>query len=133
MILDEGLSEFVIRAGWVPQEHLPDYFAAADVALYPMDDTLVNRTKCAVKLIDLLAAGIPVVADAVGQNTEYVLHNETGLLVPSGNAQAMAKATLYLLHDRALRQRISSAAMAHIRARYVWEVLTDSLLAAYRT
>jgi len=34
-----------------------------------------------VKLIDLLSAGVPVVADAVGQNSEYIRHNETGLLV----------------------------------------------------
>ena len=82
LVSKHQLGEQVIRAGWVPQERLPAYFAAADLALYPMDDTLVNRTKCAVKLLDLLLAGIPVVADAVGQNTEYILHNETGLLVP---------------------------------------------------
>jgi len=31
------------------------------VALYPFDDNLINRTKCPVKLTDLLYAGIPVV------------------------------------------------------------------------
>ena len=33
------------RAGWVPERDLPDYFAAADVALYPFDDNLINRTQ----------------------------------------------------------------------------------------
>ncbi len=132
LVSEHGLGEQIVRAGWVPQEHLPDYFAAADIALYPMDDTLVNRTKCAVKLLDLLIAGVPVVADAVGQNAEYVLHNETGLLVPSGDAQAMAEAALCLLHDDALCQRLSSAAMAHIDSRYTWSVLVNDLIAAYQ-
>ena len=46
----------------VPVETL----AAADIAINPYRDTLVNRAKCAAKLRDLLAAGVPVVAEAVG-------------------------------------------------------------------
>ncbi len=58
-----GLSEAVIDAGWVELAALPATLAAADVGLYLMDDTLLNRAKCPVKLADMLAAGVPVVAN----------------------------------------------------------------------
>ena len=47
-------------AGWVSSQDLPGYFAAADVAIYPLDDTLLNRAKCPVKLTDLLLAGLGI-------------------------------------------------------------------------
>lgn len=132
LVAETGLGARVVRAGWVPLERLPDYFAAADVALYPLDDTLVNRAKCAVKLVDLLAAGVAVVADAVGQNREYIQHNETGLLVPGGDAAAMAAATIRFLKDRPWRQRLASTAADHTFEYYAWRVLATDLVAAYK-
>ena len=77
-----GLGPAVRMLGWLPVDQLPDVFAAADVALYPLDDTLLNRTKCVMKLVDLLLAGMPVIADAVGQATEYIEDGRTGRSSP---------------------------------------------------
>ena len=132
LAVESGLADHIVRAGWVSKESLPDYFAAADVAIYPFDDTLVNRAKCPAKLVDLLAAGLPVVADAVGQNREYIRHGETGLLVPSGDAAAMASATLRLLRDESWRQALGSAAREHILQHFNWRVLATDLVAAYQ-
>ena len=131
LVAEAELGEKVLRAGWLPQEHLCDYFAAADVAIYPFDDTLVNRTKCAVKLVDLLAAGVAVVADAVGQNAEYIVHNETGLLVPSGDVEAMATAVVRLLANAELRRSLGAGAAQRIAERFNWGVLAAVALRAY--
>jgi glycosyltransferase involved in cell wall biosynthesis len=117
--------------GWVPSEALPAYFAQADVAIYPFDDTLVNRAKCAAKLRDLLAAGVPVVAEAVGQNREYVRHDETGLLVESGDVEAFASAVVRLLEDAPLRERLGQAAIHDVRERFGWERLVKAVERAY--
>jgi glycosyltransferase involved in cell wall biosynthesis len=131
LVGEAGLTARVVRAGWVSQQELLAHFAAADVAIYPFDDTLVNRCKCAVKLIDLLAAGMPVVADAVGQNAEYIAHNETGVLVPSGNTKAMAAAALRLLREEPKRRVLGDAAAARMAACYAWAGLADRALSAY--
>ena len=47
----------LVYTGLGTPESLPAYFAQADLALYPFDDTLVNRTKCPVKLLDLIGCG----------------------------------------------------------------------------
>jgi len=127
-----GLGKAVEYTGWVESETLPAYFARADVAVYPFDDTLINRTKCAVKLRDLMAAGVPVVAEAVGQNAIMVVHGESGWLVAPGDAQAMAQAVLGVLDDPALRARLGDGARRHILEHLTWERLSEQVEKAYR-
>lgn len=107
-------------SGWIaPQDQL-ELFSQCDVALYPFDDTLLNRTKCPIKLLDILAAGLPVVADAVGQIKEDVQHGKTGLLVPAGDEPAFVEAVLSLLADIPRCRSMGERAAADMRARFGW-------------
>jgi len=126
-----GWGDRVEYLGWLEPAELPIVFARADVAIYPFDDTLLNRTKCAVKLIDLLAAGVPVVADAVGQNVEYIRHNETGILVPAGDVEAMARAVVELLNERRRARILGAAAAKDVRERFGWDRLVEIVERAY--
>jgi glycosyltransferase involved in cell wall biosynthesis len=121
----------ITYAGWVVPGELPSYFTRATVAIYPFDDTLVNRTKCAVKLTDLLAAGVPVVAEAVGQNREYIRNGETGLLVEPGNVTAFAAAVVEVLRDSDLQDRLGQGAARDVGARFAWERLVEVVERAY--
>jgi len=129
---EAGLTEKVNYVGWVSSEELPHYFASADVAIYPYDDTLINRTKCSVKLIDLMAAGLPVVADDVGQNGVYIKHGTSGFLVEPGDTAAFAGAVIRLLKDHDLRERLGGGARQRVRQYFTWDRLVDSVEAAYR-
>ncbi len=122
----------IVYAGWVNREELPSYFAKASVAIYPFDDTLVNRAKCAVKLGDLLAAGVPVVAEAVGQNREYIRDGETGLLVEPGDVAAFGDAVARVLKSSALQDRLGRAAARDVRDRFAWERLVGIVEEAFQ-
>jgi len=126
-----GLASRVAYAGWVPEEELADYFAAADVAMYPYDDTLINRTKCSVRLTDLMMAGLPVVADAVGQNPAYLEHGVSGWLVPPGDVEAFAHGLAALLADPGLRLRLGQAARQRVTEDFSWDRLVLAVEAAY--
>lgn len=119
--------------GWVPLADLPALLAQADVGIYLMDDTLLNRTKCPVKLADLLAVGLPVVAEAVGQVPQYVLHGRTGLLRPSGDSAGIAQDLIELLQNPAERQRLSTAAQQHVQTAFSWHALAQTLETAYQS
>lgn len=127
-----GLRDRIEYAGWVDADRLPELFRRPSVAIYPFDDTLINRTKCSVKLIDLLAAGVPVVADAVGQNVEYITHNETGVIVPSGDVEAMTNAVIDLLRDPDRRLQLSENAMRDVRERFDWDCLVEAVEQLYQ-
>ena len=126
-----GLRGSIEYAGWMDVAALPDYFAQASVAIHPFDDTLINRAKCSVKLIDLMSAGVPVVADAVGQNAEYIRHNETGVLVPSGDTAAMAQAVIDLWRDRERADRLGQAATQDMLERFSWDRLARAVERIY--
>jgi len=126
-----GLRGSIEYAGWMDVAALPDYFAQASVAIHPFDDTLINRTKCSVKLIDLMSAGVPVVADAVGQNAEYIRHNETGVLVSSGDTAAMAQAVIDLWRDRERADRLGQAAAQDMLERFSWDRLARAVERIY--
>jgi len=126
-----GLDQFVVFAGQVPAQDLPHYFAAADVAAYPFDDTPINQARCSVKLTDLLTAGLPVVTDAVGQNKVYILDGETGLLVSPGDSTAFVSALVRLLSDNSLRRRLGTAARQFMLQHFTWSNLIETVEEAY--
>jgi glycosyltransferase involved in cell wall biosynthesis len=121
-LVTAGLVENARFAGWQPVEALPAYFDLADVAVFPCDDTVINRTKCSVKAIDLLAAGLPVVADSVGQNCEYIQNDVSGILVPAEDDAAFAGAVVQLLREPGKRHRLGQAAARRMREVYSWPI-----------
>lgn len=131
LMREAGLEDRLIYTGWVPQEKLLPYFASAALAIYPMDDTLVNRAKCPVKLIDLLRYGLAVVADRVGQTNEYIEHGVSGILVEPGDTAAFAQALLHLLRNEAERARLGENAARRVRERFSWDALIQRVEKAY--
>ncbi|CAH2030185.1 glycosyltransferase [Trichlorobacter ammonificans] len=128
-----GFHKNLLMAGWLEPDRLPDCLAAADAALYPFDDTLVNRTKCPAKLAELAAAGIAVAAERVGQINDYLLHNESALLVEPGDPEGLAAAACLLLSDRDLARRLGDNAARRMAGLFSWEVAAERLEALYIT
>ena len=132
LMREAGMADHLAYVDWVEPDELPAYFAAADVAIYPYDDTLINRTKCAVKLIDLMAAGVAVVADDVGQNGEYVEHGISGILIAPGDTAAFAGRVVELLRDESLRAKLGGGAQRRIFGEFNWGKLVMRIEEAYR-
>ena len=80
---------------------------------------------------EALAAGVPVVAPAVGGPLDLVRHGENGYLYPPDDVAQLAGAVARLVADPGLRERMSRAARASVRLR-TWERIGDALLWHYR-
>ena len=128
-----SFGDAVSWAGDVPFAELPVYLQAADVALVPFADTPVNRAKCSVKTLDLLALGVPVVATAVGENVTMIRDGETGVLVPPDDAGAAASTLIALLTDAPQRRSLGAAARERAWREQTWAAQMPALLAAYRS
>lgn len=87
-------------------------------------------------LLEAAATGLPIVATNVGGNSEVVLDEQTGFLVPPGDPQALAGAMLRLMRlPYEIRQKMGHAGRAHVQAYYDlervvtrWEALYCRLL-----
>ncbi len=87
-----GLSEALIYTGF--RRDMNDVLNALDVLVHPSLSESFGMA-----LAEGLAAGKPVVASDVGGVKEVVLHNETGILVPPTDSEAIAKSVMSLLCD----------------------------------
>lgn len=75
--------------------------AAADVLVLPSSEEGLSNV-----ILEAMAAGLPVVASAVGGNTELVEHGRTGLLCDPADAQSIAAAIRRLFDDPELRRQL---------------------------
>ena len=127
----EGLAETIDITGWADSEELPHLLASADVAMMPVEDTILARAKCPVRLLDLMAGGVPVVAHAVGEYAELVEDGVSGLLVPPGEQGAFVAAVIRLLEDDGLREAMAKAGQRRVRAAFTWAHLVQRVERAY--
>ncbi|MCW8130773.1 MAG: glycosyltransferase family 4 protein [Planctomycetota bacterium] len=91
------------------REDVPDLLAAADVLVSPSDREPFGRV-----LAEAGAAGVPVVSTHSGAKAEVIRDGETGLLVPPGDAPAIAQACLTLLTDDERRARLGTNAIVRV-------------------
>src|SRR5262249_8958935 len=102
-----GAADFV---GWPGREQAACHFVEAAVALSPFDAHLINRARSSFKLLELMAAGLPIVAEAVGQNALCLEHGRSGLLVEPGDEAAFAAHVIRLLRSPEEAGRLGQAA-----------------------
>lgn len=126
-----GVRTAIDYRGWVEPAQLPALLASADIALVPMNDTLINRARGLAKLLELMALGLPIVAARVGQVAEYLEDGRSGWLVAPGDPGALAHGALQLLGDRALATHLGQAAQARARDVYSWAKLAMQAEYAY--
>ncbi|HEU4325427.1 MAG TPA: glycosyltransferase family 4 protein [Roseiflexaceae bacterium] len=102
------------------------------VELYRSSDLFVLPTAAeafGIAAVEACAAGLPVVASAVGGLTDIVADGETGFLIPPGDTAALAARLTLLAGDPALRQRQGRAARARAEARFDARRNADRVLA----
>jgi glycosyltransferase involved in cell wall biosynthesis len=78
-------------------------------------------------LIEAMAVGSAVVSTSVGGQKEIASHDETVLMVPSEDTEAMANACLRLMRDLPLARRLGTAARAHVIASFAPDVVAGRM------
>jgi len=126
-----GAADRVVFPGWVDHTRAPDCVAAADVAVNPYRDTLINRAKCAGKVVMAMALGKAVVTSRMGENLEYIQDGQTGLLTEPGNVVELSNALALALSDRDLARELGQHARERIWKRYDWDVQAPDVERAY--
>jgi glycosyltransferase involved in cell wall biosynthesis len=90
--------------------------AAADVGVSWVPDDLWSRGKCGLKVLQYMAAGLPVVANPVGVHTEMVRPGVTGFLAET--RREWQEAVRRLAGDPALRRRLGQAGRRLVEQEY---------------
>lgn len=83
-------------------------------------------------ILEAMSAGIPVVASAVGGIPEQIRHGREGLLVPVGDAGALADAVLLLLQRPGLARQLGDAGRRRVDGCFSPQALVRRTEAVYR-
>lgn len=115
--------------GAVAPADVPAAMAGARVAVAPYPRLTGSAQYFSpLKVYEYAAAGLPVVASAVGQLPEVVLPDTTGLLVPPSEPQVLATAVDELLAHPAKAQRLGAAGRALMLRRHTWDHVLDHIV-----
>jgi len=106
---------------------IEDYLGAADLGLFTSD----TESFC-LSILEAMCFGCPSVARRVGGIPEVVEDNTTGILVPSDDASALARAVESLIQDPARRAAMGRAARQRARERFSAEAIVPRYEALYR-
>jgi phenylacetate-CoA ligase len=121
-----GVADAVSFAGALDQDGMARLYRGADAVLNP---SLADNLP--VSILEALASGVPVVSTNVGGIGWLLEHGATGLLTAPGDAQAMARHLVAILHDSVNAQRMRAAGI-QLAGRYTWQYVGPRLLAQYR-
>lgn len=122
-----NLLDSAYLAGPVPPDDVPHWLASAQVAVAPYPD-LEPFYFSPLKVLEYMAAGLPVVASKVGQLRSLIQDGVTGILCPPGDAAALSTALARLGADLDLRVRLGQAAREAILQYHTWDAVVARIL-----
>ena len=120
-----GLQQCVRFAGF--RQDLARWMGCLDLLVHP-----AYREGLGVSLLQAAAAGVPIIASRAGGMPEAVGDGENGLLVPPGNAEALALALRRLIADPDLRRQFAAGGIARIAREFSIAAMVEGNLQIYR-
>jgi sugar transferase (PEP-CTERM/EpsH1 system associated) len=110
---------------WLPGERddVPEILRALDCFVLPSKSEGISNS-----ILEAMATALPVIATAVGGNSELVSHGRTGEIVPPDDVAAMARAIGQMATDRELARQRGREGRSEVERRFSLR----SMVAAYR-
>lgn len=121
-----GLSDRVHFLGFVPQEELAMFYAAADLAVVPS-----LYEPFGIVALETMASGTPCIAADTGGLREFVVHEATGLRFSPGDPASLAAMIERLTSDRRLAHRLTVDARRMIEAGFAWSHVAERTVEVY--
>ena len=129
-----GLQDRVEFVGRASDERLRAEYASASMFVLPaIVDARGDTEGLGVVLLEAMNSRIPVIASDAGGIVDIVEHDTTGLLVPPGDAGALAAAIRTLATDQARAQELGEAGHRRLGERFSWDSIVDRWLAIYES
>jgi phosphatidylinositol alpha-1,6-mannosyltransferase len=121
LALKYGVSDRVVFAGVVPEEHLPAYYAACDIFLLPNRIDNGDIEGFGIVFLEAAASGKPVIGGDSGGVPEAVGDRTTGLLTEGGSVESVAAAIHDLASSPSRRHALGTAARTRVQKLFSWQ------------
>jgi len=116
----------VIFTGKVADEEIRDFYCACDAFLFPNE----NQT-WGLAVMEAMACGRPVLVSQGAAVHEVLTDQETAVLFPARDPEALAQKVQWLMADPQRRQTIAQKGMALVRENYNWSRFAEQNVAVF--
>ncbi len=124
-----ALGRFVELSGPKAQPEIVELLAQSNLFVFPaVEDGTGDRDNLPTVIIEAMASGLPVVATGLGGIGEIVTHQTNGLIVPEGDADALADAIAFLAEHADLRRRYGQNGLAVVKEKFTAETTVKGLI-----
>lgn len=123
--IDKEMAPYFICTGF--RKDIPEIFAAMDVHV----NSATGFDGLAGTIREGLAMGKPTVATDVAGHREIIRDMETGLLVPLGDKEALAKAIVRLIKDKELASELAGRGREFVERNFTEEIMVERTEAVY--
>ena len=121
------IEKSVMFLGYVPDEKLPDLYAASDIFVLP---ALYENFPFAI--LEAQSTGLPVISTKVGGIPEFLTNKKNGLLVDPGDPEQLAQGIMTLLQDPELAEELGRCGRRLVEEKFAWPLITSQVVDLYR-
>lgn len=129
-ICDMGLQDHVVVTGRLTSEEMVAAFQLAGVFVLPVIPVPGDMEGFGIVLLEAGAAGVPIVATAVGGITDAVVDGETGVLVPPLDYPRMASALVGFLQDEDESREFGERGRQRALSEFNWDAISSRYVEA---
>jgi glycosyltransferase involved in cell wall biosynthesis len=126
----EALGVPATFVGRVPAAQVPGWLRRMDLFVVPRRDLTITRFAGPIKLVEAMAAGLPIVGSRIG-DIEPLLTNGRGLLIKAGWVEALAEAVIELAGQPDRRAALGRLAREYALSHLRWSSAADRHREAY--
>ena len=124
-----GVDDFVEFLGYVPGKELAELYSSCSVFVLPS----LNRLEgFGIVALEALSHATPVITTYFAGSAEFITKNKAGLIVPPGDAAALAEAIITLLADRKEARLMGTRGAAAVNHDFSWDSIALQTMGVYR-
>ena len=100
--MEKRIQYGIESVGWIPHNQVSDFYHRADICVIHS----LWEESFGIAALEAMAAGVPVIANAVEEVKQIIKHKKTGFLISPGNLKKFYNSIIQLVTDKGLRRAI---------------------------
>ncbi|HEC81217.1 MAG TPA: glycosyltransferase family 1 protein [Thermoplasmatales archaeon] len=128
MVKKKGILNRFIFVGQVDRDQLVKLYQNATIFVFPSYHEGLPGA-----VLEAMSCGLPVVATDVRGNSDIIINEKNGILVPPRSPRKLADAIYKLLEHEDLRKNLGSNARKIVEKRYSWNVVSNRFIRCYES
>lgn len=125
------ISDHVQVAGWVPHEHVEDWYRQIDILVYPRRRNRLTELVTPLKPLEAMAQGKVILASDVGGHRELIEDGRTGFLFEAENVSDLVQRLIELVDTPAQWPKVGGAARRFIEEERTWQAVAATYVQVY--